>query len=79
MHAEETGLYGSVGGYALEWLGQTLALVIGRHLPEALGHVGGVLREGVGGENCAWDKRGKQRATRQTRSLVMVLVWMVLV
>ena len=75
MNAEEAGLDGSVGRNAFEWLGQTLALVIGRHLPEALGHVSGVLREGVGGENRARDQGRKQRAARQTRGVVMVLVY----
>ena len=73
MNAEEAGLDGSVGGDAFEWLGQTLALVIGGHLPEALGHVGGVLREGVRGENGAGDQGRKQRPARQTRR-VPVLV-----
>jgi hypothetical protein len=53
MDAEEAGLDGSVGGDAFERLGQSLALVIGGHLPEALGHAGGVLREGVRGARMA--------------------------
>ena len=56
MNAEQIGLSGSVGGDAFEWLGQALALVICGHLPEALGGVGGVLRESVGGENSARDQ-----------------------
>jgi hypothetical protein len=64
MNAEEAGLDASVSGYAFEWLGQTLALEIGRHLPEALSHVGGALRERVRRQNSAGDERRKQRAAR---------------
>src|ERR1035438_9452425 len=74
MNAEEARLDSSAGRNAFEWLGKTLALVIGRHPPESLGHVRGVLREGVGGKNSARDQGRKQRPARQARCVVMVLV-----
>src|ERR1019366_3291667 len=74
MNAEEAGLDGSVGRDAFEWLGQTLPLVIGGHLPEALRHVGGVLGKGAGSENRARDQGRKYGPPRQTRRVAMVLV-----
>jgi hypothetical protein len=71
VNAEEAGLDGSVGGDAFERLGQPLPLVLGRHLPEALSHVGGVLGKGAGGENSARDNGRKQHPARQTRRVPM--------
>jgi len=74
MDAEEAGLDGSVGRDAFERLGQTSALVIGGHPPEALGRIGGVLRDGAGGQDGAGDQGGKQRPARQTRGVVVMVV-----
>ena len=73
MNGEQTGVDGSVGGDAFERFGQALALVIGGHLPEALGHVGGVLREGVRRIAPGISVENSVRRVR-TRSVVMVLV-----
>src|SRR6478672_896944 len=76
MNAEEAGLDGSVRGDAFEWFGEALSLIVGRHFAEPLGHANGILRERVGGENSARDQGRKQRAARQTRSLMMVFAYM---
>src|SRR4051812_23420329 len=76
MNAEEAGLDGSIRGDAFEWFGEALSLIVGRHFAELLGHAKGILRERVGGENSARDQGRKQRATRQTRGVMMVFAYM---
>ncbi len=50
-----------------------LALVVGGHLPEARGHVAGVLREGVRGENRARDEGREQGPAGQPRHMAMLV------
>src|SRR5580700_9656899 len=74
MNSEESGFDIARGRNALERVGQTFALVVGGHLPEALSRIGRALREGMRRQDGAGNQRGKQRPASEAMGIVSVLV-----